>query len=172
MKRVSVMVMAIASLLAAWTMPCAAEEKATPQEVYDLILRAVPVVEELGDRGLAAFNDPKGEFVYKDTYVLAVDCGKMVMAAHPNAQLVGKNLKGFMDRHPDPAKRKEPNREMCEAGERPNGGWTEFYWVKLGDDTPLRKINFSIRVPGSPYTLIAGIYDDTVSLDELNAQLE
>ncbi|WP_022666394.1 cache domain-containing protein [Desulfospira joergensenii] len=165
-------IMALAALVLGWGSSCFAEESATPQEVFDLILKAVPVVEQLGEEGLAAFNDPNGEFVYKDTYVLAVDCAKMVMAAHPNEKLVGKNLKGFMDKNPDPAKRKEPNVEMCEAGKQPNGGWTEFYWVKLGDDQPLRKINFSIQVPGTEYTLIAGIYDEHTSLEELNAQLK
>ncbi len=171
MKTKTVFALTLAALFL-WTLPCMAGEKATPQEVHELILRAVPVVEELGEEGLAAFNAPKGEFVYKDTYVLAVDCAKMVMVAHPNTKLVGKSLKGFLDRNPDPAKQKEPNQEMCTAGKKPNGGWTDFYWVKLGEDKPMRKINFSINVPGTEYTLIAGIYDENIFLGELNAQLE
>ena len=85
---------------------------------------------------------------------------------------MGKSLKGFLDKNPDPAKQKEPNQEMCDAGSKPNGGWTEFYWVQLGETMPMRKINFSINVPGTKYTLIAGIYDEDISLEELNAQLE
>ena len=166
------LIITLMSILAGWTLPCLAEEKATPQEVYDLILRAVPVMEELGPEGLAAFKDPKGEFVFKDTYVVVVDCEKMVLAAHPNPKLVGVSLKGFMDKNPDPAKRKDFNQEMCDVGKRPNGGWAEFYWTKLGDETPYRKINFSLRVPGFPYTLNAGIYDDTASVEDLNAQLQ
>jgi len=152
--------------------PCLASEKASPEEVYELILKAMPVLEELGEEGLAAFDEPNGEFFYKDTYVLVIDCAKMVMAAHPNNKLIGMDLKNSMDKNPDPAKRKNPNVECCEVSKNPNGGWTEYYWEKLGEDMPKRKIGFTIKVPGTDYILVAGIYDDVTSIDELNAQLD
>jgi cytochrome c len=45
------------------------DNKATPKDVYDIVLKAYEVVKALGDEALPAFNDPKGEFLYKDTYV-------------------------------------------------------------------------------------------------------
>lgn len=157
-------------LICAW--PCQAQEKVTPEEVYDLILKAVPVIEQLGEEGLAAFNDPQGEFSLKDTYVIVIDCAKMVMAAHPNKKLIGMDLSNSLDKNPDPAKRKNPNLECCTVANNPNGGWTEYYWEKLGEDQPKRKIGFTLKVPGTDYILVAGIYDDTTSIDELNAQLK
>jgi len=169
-------ILAVALMLTVLTFfsvaPCIASEKATPEEVYELILKAMPVLEELGEEGLAAFNDPKGEFFYKDTYVIVIDCAKMVMAAHPNNKFIGIDLKNHMDKNPDPAKRKNPNVECCEVSKNPNGGWTEYYWEKLGETTPKRKIGFTIKVPGTDYILVAGIYDDVTSIDELNAQLD
>lgn len=162
-------ILAVAALTILPATTSLAEEKATPQEVYELILKAVPVVEELGEKGLAAFNDPKGEFVYKDTYVLVHDCAKMVMAAHPNPNLVGFDLNKIIDKNPDPTKRKNQSQEMCEVAKRPHGGWVEYYWEKLGSSEPARKISFAIQVPGTNYVLIAGIYDDTHSVEELNA---
>ena len=156
-----------------FSLPCTAtfaEEKATPDEVYELILKAVPVIEQLGEAGLEAFKDPKGEFVYKDTYVLVLDCGKMKMAAHPNPKVIGISLDN-MDKHPDPSKRKYQSREACEMGSRPTGGWVDYYWPKLGSSEASRKISFNIKVPGTDYVLCSGIYDDTTSVEELNASL-
>ena len=149
-----------------------AGEQATPDEVYELILKAVPVVEELGQAGLEAFNDPHGEFVYKETYILVLDCATMTIAAHPNNKIIGRSLKGDLDKNPDPAKRIEHGEAMCEVGNRPNGGWLAYYWDKIGSSEPARKISFCLRVPGKDYTLVAGIYDETTSVEELNSQLK
>lgn len=157
--------------LTAWT-PAFGEEKATTDEVFQLILKAVPVVQELGDAGLEAFKDPKGEFVYKDTYVLVLDCQNMILAAHPNPKLIGIDLKNHLDKNPDPSKRKNQDREICEVSKRPNGGWVEYYWEKLGEKDPQRKISFTVQVPGTNYALVSGIYDDSTSVEELNARLK
>jgi len=149
----------------------AAQDKATPQEVYDLIIKAVPVVQELGEDGLEAFKDPKGEFVYKNAYVIAFDCGKMKMAAHPNPKLVGIDLTNHQDKNPDPAKRKNQDREACEISKRPNGGWMEYYWNKPNSEEVARKVGFVIGVPGTDYALMSTIYDDDANIDELNASL-
>ena len=148
-----------------------AQDKATPDEVYELILKAYGVVKELGADGLEAFKDPKGEFTYKDTYVLVLDCAKNVMVAHPNNKLIGLDFSGMLDKNPDPAKIKNHSLEMCEVSKNPNGGWTEYYWEKLGEDTPSRKVSFAIRVPETDYMLVAGIYSDDVDVEELNAKL-
>ena len=174
MKRNNMILMAMALFLSL-SLVCApsyAGEKATADEVYELIIKAVPVVEELGEPGLDAFKDPKGEFVYKDTYVLALDCTNMVLVAHPNNKLIGLDLKNNQDKNPDPAKRKNHDREICQVSKQPNGGWVEYYWEKLGSGQPARKISFAIQVPGTDYTLVSGIYDDATSVDELNASLK
>jgi cytochrome c len=63
------------------------------------------------------------------------------------------------------------NLEISAASKTPTGGWVEYYWEKLGETTPSRKISFAIQVPGTDYTLVAGIYDDTTTVDELNAMV-
>ena len=163
---------AAALLISLFSLPAFAQDKATPEEVLNLILNAVPVMEKLGPEGLEAFKDPKGEFVYKDTYVLVIDCENMVLLAHPNPKFNGISLKDHLDKNPDPAKRKYHDVEVCEVAKRPYGGWVEYYWEKLGETEPSRKISFAIQVPGSNYTLVAGIYDDNASVEELNAKLK
>ena len=149
-----------------------AEEKATPEEVLNLILEGVPVIEQLGADGLKAFSDPKGEFVFKDTYIYVVDCEKMIVLAHPNTKLIGIEVKNLEDKNPDPSKRIIHNNLLCEVGKRPYGGWVEYYWEKLGEDKPSRKISFSILAPNTNYALISGIYDDNTSVEELNSKLK
>ncbi len=149
-----------------------AQEDATTDEIYELILKALPVIEELGDEGLPAFNDPKGEFVYKGAYVYVIDCATMTMAAHPAKQLVGANLSNMKDKNPDPAKIKKHTYELCELSKRPNGGWVEYYWTKPDSDEVARKIGFVIGVPGTSYALTSSIYDETTDIKKLNATLE
>ena len=115
----------------------------------------------MGDEALPAFNDPKGEFVYKDTYVYVQKCPSE-MAAHPfaMAQLKGVDLTKFPHNAP-----------ICEAAQNPNGGWVEYLWPKPGEKEPSRKVGFSIAVDGTPYIVAAGIFDDAITVTELNETL-
>ena len=148
-----------------------AEEKATPQEVYDKVLAAAQMIEQLGPEGLKALSDTK-EFVWKDSYVWAVNCSEKKLVAHPNKKLIGLDLSKIYDKNPDASKRKLHNLEMCEGVANPNGVWVEYWWEKLGEDKPSRKISFMIQVPGQPYQVTAGIYDDTTTLEELNKTIK
>jgi len=145
-----------------------AQEQATIHEVYEQVQAAAAVLEQLGPEGLAAFNDPKGEFVWKDSYVFVIDCQKGEVVAHPNAKIIGDKLAASRDKPGDIRPPKAFGLEMCRAAENPNGIWIDYYWEKLGSDTPQRKISFCVAVAGQPFTAVAGIYDQTTSLDELN----
>ncbi len=149
-----------------------AEDGATTEDVYELILKAASVMEQLGEEGLAAFNDPKGEFVYKDAYVFVINCSNTTMAAHPVKKLVGIDLSNVPDKNPDPAKIKHHTLEICELQKAPNGGWLEYWWTKMGSDEVARKIGFVIGVPGTPYALASTIYDETTDIAKLNASLK
>ena len=160
MKKI-VMLIAV-SVLFSYTNVGAESDKATPQDVYDQVLKAYEVVNALGEESFSAFNDPKGEFVYKDTYVLVQRCPSE-MAAHPFAM---EKLKGV-----DLDKALSFNRSVCDAGEQQGGGWVEYKWPKPGETELSRKVSYSLRVEGTPYTVISGIYSDTAKVDELNKTL-
>lgn len=149
-------------VLFAFSSAHAGDEHATPQDVYDLVLKAHEVIAALGEEALPAFNDPNGEFVYKDTYVLVQKCPH-VMAAHPFAM---DKLKGV-----DLDKALSFNRSLCDAGETPSGAWVEYQWPKPGETEPSRKISYVIRVAGTPFTVMAGIYSDTAKVEDLNRTL-
>ncbi len=57
---------------------------------------------------------------------------------------------------------------ICEGSKDPNGSWVEYWWPKAGETKPSRKITFVIQVPGLPYQVSAGIYDEKLSLKMLN----
>ena len=108
------------------------------------------------------------EFIWKDSYVWAVNCGEKRLVAHPNKKLLGLDLSKIYDKNPDESKRKIHNLEMCEGANKPNGIWVEYWWEKLGETQASRKISFMIQVPGQPYQVTAGIYDDSTTIEELN----
>lgn len=137
-----------------------AAEKATPGEVYEKVLQAATVLQNLGDEALPAFNDPKGEFVWKDSYVYIIKC-PATMIAHPFAldKLKGMDLRKFHFQD-----------DLCAAAADPKGKWVEYMWPKPGQKEPSRKITFIIQVPGTPYQAAAGIYNDDISLEELNGK--
>jgi len=138
-----------------------AEDKATAKDVYDLVIKAYEVVNVLKEESLVAFNDPKGEFIYKDTYVYVMQCPEYVVA-HPYAldKLKGKDL----------TKIYPFQNTLCEGGKSTQGTWVEYAWPKPGSQEPSRKISFVISVKDTPYTIAAGIYNDDISIEELNRQ--
>lgn len=140
-----------------------ASEKATPQDVYNLVIKAYTVVEALKDEALPELNNPKGEFVYKDTYVFVLQCPEYVVA-HPFAidKLRGKDL----------SKVYAFQNTLCEGGESPDGNWIEYNWPKPGTKEPARKISFVIRVKGTPYTVAAGIFNEDITLEELKKTMK
>ncbi|OQX07817.1 MAG: calcium:proton antiporter, partial [Desulfobacteraceae bacterium IS3] len=46
-----------------------AEESATPEEIISKVRAAAEFLSKAGEAGLAQFNEPKGQWVWKDTYV-------------------------------------------------------------------------------------------------------
>lgn len=144
---------------------CLSNETATAEEVYSKVFDAVGVLENLGEEGLNAFNDPKGEFLWKDTYVIVFTCDKMI--AHPNPKLIGMPA--------DKVKCHKTGRliikEGCQ-GISKNGFWLEFWYPKIGEEGIFRKLMFAVPVEGTDWIVAAGTYDETTIIAELNATLK
>jgi hypothetical protein len=139
-----------------------AGERATPKDVYELVVKAYEVLSTLGEDALPAFNDPKGEFVYKDTYVYVLQCPEYVVA-HPFAidKLKGRDLSNVYPHQ----------KTLCEGDKNSFGGWVEYEWPKPGSDNPERKISFVLQVKGTPYTVSAGIYNSDLTIAQLNGTI-
>jgi hypothetical protein len=143
-----------------------AGESATSEEIYDMVLKGAKVLEQLGEEGLVAFNDPEGEFAWKDTYVQVYSCEKQQIVGHINPALLTWTPEKFAE-----IQDKKGNyitKLICEGSKNPNGSWVEYWWPKAGETEASRKITFVIQVPGHPYQVSAGIYDDKLTLEDLN----
>jgi cytochrome c len=144
------------------------EEKVTPQDVYDMVLNAVQVLETLGDEGMDAFSDKEGEFFKGSLYITVWNCDEKRMVFHINPKLIEMREKAW-----DLQGKKGVylGRELCAASKNPNGGWVEYWWPKPGETEPSRKITFIVQVPGRPYQVTAGIYDET-TIENLKKQFK
>lgn len=136
-----------------------AADAATADEVIAKVKESAADVKAGGDAALAAYNDPKGKWAWKDTYVFVMDCTAGVMAAHPNEKVKGMklaDLKGKAGENLGPA--------LCAAAAKgPNGGWVEYMWTKPGAEGNFRKVSYVL--PAGKYAVGAGVYDETPVAD-------
>lgn len=141
-----------------------AQEKATPQEVIQKVREASEFLSKTGDEGLKEFMDKNSRWVWKDTYVLISNCKSGTLAAHPfKPKFVGKNVVSIKD-----VTGKLFFAEYCMVAENPDGGWVDYMWQKIGEKMPSRKIAYILQVPRTSYQVVAGIYDETITIEELN----
>ena len=158
------------------------EKKVTPRELYYKISSAMMHLMETGEAGLKDISriGENNPYIWKGTYIFVMNCDKHIFVAHPNKKLIGDtkiwNLQDPTGKHIMPS--------LCAvAKEHRNGGWIEYKWPKkqtkgakttstrLDSKMIARKVSFSIRVPGTPYQVCGGIYNDTVSLKWLNTRV-
>lgn len=153
--------LSILSLIASAAAP--ADVSATPEEVIAKVREASSYIAKNGDSVLPEFNDPKGPWVWKDTYVFVMDCANDRYVGHPMSEVLGTKISDLKDFAGNRVGLTE-----CEVANNPNGGWVEIKWPKLDGTKPERKICYVFKLPGSPYTLGSGIYEPTMTIDELN----
>ncbi len=72
--------------------PSSKNHRATPDDALRLLNLAFEYIESNGkEKAFMAFNDPTGDFHYKDTYVFAIDMNGVVLAHGGDIDLVGTN---------------------------------------------------------------------------------
>ena len=143
-------------------------QNAQPGEVAAKVRRAAALLAERGPAGLDIVRNRASEFSWKDTYVFVVNCGADEVLANPAfPERQGGDIKQHTDYNG-----KQYGLELCETAQRPGGGWVEYVWLKPGGKTPLRKFSFVMSVEGQPYQVGAGIYDQTLTLEEVIAIAE
>ncbi len=163
----------------AWLAPqAAAEEAATPQEVIAKVKEAAAYLAKTGKSGLKTFDNAESRFVWKDTYVFVYDCAAgLADVAHPVPATRNQKLDANKD-----ATGRVIGPELCKAAARPGGGWVEYMWWKpvkaegakqlTYAKTISRKVSYMLSVKGQPYEVGAGVYNDTLTVENLNALLK
>lgn len=140
-------------------------EHASPAEVVEKVRSAVRLLEEYGGAGLTVLRGSGSGYVWKDTYVFVVNCDADVVLSNP---AFPEREDGDIKQHTDyNGKRYGP--ELCAKASEPGGGWIEYVWPRPGGNGARRKISFVMSVPDHPYQVGAGLYSETLTLDELSA---
>ena len=135
----------------------------TPQEVVGNVHKAAKLLKTKGKEGLEMLRDPQYELNTGDAYIFIIDVEESLVVSNPRfPERNGGNIREHLD-----WAGKHYGIELCDVAMR-GGGWIEFVWPKPGSTEGVRKISYIYPVPGLRYTVCAGIYDNTMSLDELN----
>ncbi len=143
-------------------------EHATPSEVVAKVRKAAQLLETNGLSGLSQLRDATSEYSWKDTYVFSFNCDEDRVLANPAfPDKVGGDIKQHTDYNGF-----QYGQEMCAGKNNPNGIWVEYVWPRPGSEEPLRKISYVMTVKGLGIQVGAGIYDDSVTMAELNALIE
>ena len=143
-------------LLAIAAVAGAGPDRADVDEVVAKVEQAVELIRNEGDAAFLVLADPSRGFVWKDTYVFVVNCTADRVIVNPAfPERVGGDIKQHTDYAGWPY-----GEELCRVANTAGGGWIEYTWLRPGDDTPRRKTSYVRSVPGMPYQVGAGIYDD------------
>jgi cytochrome c len=103
------------------------------------------------EKALAAFSDPKGQFIKGDLYIFVLDLnGKML--AHPKAELVGKDFMAVKD-----ARGKLFAAEIVKEAKEKGNGWIEYNCENPVSKAPEDKITYFEKV--GDVIIAAGAYD-------------
>jgi cytochrome c len=158
------LVLPVALLAATFTTGAVAQQEgATSEEVVQKVNQAAQDLAQQGEAGLEAFRTEDSEYVWKDSYVVVQDCEAGQVVAHPiSPELEGRDITTLTDETGQTFAQ-----ELCEAAQQPQGGWVEYMWPKPGEQEPSRKISYAKAVAGTPYVVLAGVYDEDATVEEL-----
>ncbi len=152
MKRIVVSTLLVALLFSAAAFVVQA---ATPDEAKVLADKAVTYWKANGkDKAIAAFNDPKGQFVKGDVYIVVQAFDGVVVAHGGNQALVGKSL--FEQK--DPVTGHFFVKEEIEIAKTKGSGWLEYNWVNPVTKKIGTKKAWITKVEGEDYLVNCGAY--------------
>ena len=147
----------------------AAQHSATAEEVIQKTREAAEYLAKEGEKGIATFKSRNAQSFWKaDGYIFVIDCEHGKMLAHPILAIAGAPLTKMYDHQ-----NVQLAKPFCESGLKPNGGWFEMNLPKPSvseasfQTKVLRKILYVRPVPGTTYQVASGIYDGTVTVEEL-----
>ena len=156
MKRILIAALLVCSMIA-FSGLAFAGDSATKDECVSKCKEAAALVAEKGaDAALQAINDKTGPFVWKDTYVFALDSENGKILAHPiKPALVGKELLHLKDINGVMFFVDMLKAAKSDAGE----GWVNYMWPKPGEKKPSKKTTYVYKVPDQDIAMCAGIYE-------------
>ena len=132
-----------------------AQQAATKEECVVKSHEAAALITAKGlDEAIRQINDPKGPFVWKDSYVFLMNLeGKML--AHPMQPELTKLPHCLLLTDP-------PDKALfvsfVNLAKTVGHGWVEYMWPRPGQKWPSKKITYIYRVPNTDLFVGAGVY--------------
>ncbi len=134
-----------------------AEERATKDECIAMCKAAAKMLAENRAAGIKEISNPKGKFVWKDSYVFLMDKdGKML--AHPFKPELLKKTNLLSETDFNYVKPKKIFAEFVEVAFKNSEGWVDYKWPKPGKKVPSDKFTFIHRVGWTDMFVGAGTY--------------
>ncbi len=139
-----------------------ASEKATKKECISKTNEAIDMI---GAKGLKAtlniINDKTGPFVWKDSYVFAIDNESAKMLAHPFVppKMIGKSFRSITDKQG-----KAYFQEFLDVANHDGQGWVDYVYPNP-QGVMSKKVAYVLKVPDEDIILIAGIYAGSTATD-------
>ncbi|MFB3926665.1 MAG: cache domain-containing protein [Syntrophales bacterium] len=131
-----------------------AADHGTAKEAVALVNKAVEYYKANGqDKAFAAFNDKKGQFVYKDLYIFAIDWKGTIIAHGANEKLINKPTADLRD-----SDGKLFMREMVKVAQTKGNGWVDYKWTNPVSKKIEPKSSYVQRVAGRDLLIGCGIY--------------
>jgi cytochrome c len=106
------------------------------------------------EKAIAEFNNPKGQFVKGDLYIVAHDFKGIVLARGTNQSLVGVNL----------FDQKDPNggrffvREEIDIAMKKGSGWINYSWTNPATKKVQDKKSWVQKIDGADAFVLCGIF--------------
>ena len=145
-------------VLLGFTYLAGASEKATKNEC---IAKTNEAAKMIIDRGIKAtlniINDKNGPFVWKDSYVFAIENESAIVLAHPFVpqKIIGKSFKDVTDKQG-----KTYFQNFLDVANNEGQGWVDYVYPNA-KGVLSKKIAYVLKVPGEGIILIAGIYAES-----------
>ena len=132
-----------------------AGEKATTEECVEKTHEAAAIINARGlEEAIKLIGDPKGPFVWKDSYVFLMDLkGKML--AHPMQPQLTRYDHVLLETD---ATDKALFVHFVNVAREDGEGWVDYRWPKPGKKSPSKKVTYIYKVPTKDLLVGAGVY--------------
>jgi cytochrome c len=132
-----------------------AQQAATKDECVIKCQEAAALINSKGiDEAIKAIGDPKGPFVWKDSYVFLMNIdGKML--AHPIQPELTKLPHCLLITDPTD---KALFVSFVNLARTTGQGWVDYMWPKPGKKSASKKLTYIYRVPNQDVFVGAGVY--------------
>ncbi len=110
----------------------------TPDDAKQMVEKAYVYYKAHGkEQAIAAFNDPKGEFVNGELFILMMDRSGVMLAHGGKQEFVGQNMYDVQD-----AKGNYSTRNAIELVKKKGKGWHEYHIINPHTETVQTKITY------------------------------